>query len=130
MKKEIKIQMPDNLSEEQEAIFISKNIIQKALSVSASSKSRPRIGNEITITEPETIIRVTRVSKEKPIEFCKCPVCSTEYQSNMATPYFTNYGGNIRKMATCSKECVSVMVAAFPGRTAATKSGLTPLRRF
>jgi hypothetical protein len=127
--KPIIVKVPDNLTPLQEALAVSKKLTQKALSGSGSA-IKNRIGDEINIIEPEQQIIIQRVNKEKPIEFCKCSVCHTEYQSNLAAYYFTNYGGSVRKMPVCSPECVSIMVSAFPGRIADNKKKLIPVRFF
>ena len=128
--KEIKITIPDNLTPEAEAILIGKKLIQKALSGTGTSQDTKRIGDEVKIIYPDTMIKVIRVNEEKPVVLCTCSICNTEYQSDAAKYYFTNYGGNVRKLPVCSEACVSIVVNSFPGRTAAKKKDLKHFRYY
>lgn len=122
MKKEIKIQIPDDLSKAEEIIAIAKGLARKALSDNPRTPKSKRIGNEVSVLETEFTIKVERVSKEKPIELCKCSLCGTEYQSSLAKSAYTNYGGPIRQLFYCSTACVDIVVSAFPERVWNTKA--------
>lgn len=123
----IVVKIPDNLTKEQEIIAIAKKLHQKNVSGRGTNREQLKIGTEVKVLETETEILIQRVSHEKPIEFVNCPVCTINYQSNTASYYFTNYGGNVRKNPVCSKKCVQTMVDAFPGRVSANKKKLTPI---
>lgn len=130
MSKEIKITIPDTLTPAEEMALVFKKIRQKHLSGGASNRDILRIGDEINIIEPESVIRIIRRSTEKPIKFCSCPVCKTEYQQNTGVNYFTNYGGAIRKKEVCSSECATFMADNFPGRVSLKRNKLAPVRMF
>ena len=130
MKKTV-IEIPDDLTPIQEVAAIAKQMSQKALeSYSPVFRNRLRIGSDITVKDLTTEFVIKRVSADPIIEMVKCSVCGTDYQSNAAKFYFTNYGGNNRKKPVCSDNCVELMAVAFPGRCAAKKSSLKPLRFF
>jgi hypothetical protein len=126
MKKEIVIQVPDNLTPEKEAILVSKELLKKAKLL--TDQSAKQIGDAIRIIEPETLIRVKRVITEKHITMCTCSVCGTIFQSNIGVPYWTNYGGNPRKKLVCAEECRATILSLFPDRTAPSRQKLVPLR--
>lgn len=126
--KKIEIKIPDDLTPEQEAVAISKKLMQKAIGNSPKNKDQKLIGSGLTITDLQTQITITRVSKEKPITLCTCSVCGTQYQSNLAAYYWHNYGGNPKKIAVCSEVCKSFVIELLRGRAAATKNKLTPIR--
>lgn len=116
MKKDIKITIKEGLSPSDEVVAIAQQLAKKTLPI-----ARKGIGNgkdTVNISHTTSTITVERVSTEKPIQFCKCPVCESEYQSNIAVYYWTNYGGSTRKKPTCSLECAQAVVDALPGRTA------------
>lgn len=126
--KEIIIKIPEGLTKAEEGVLIGKALIKRALTSSGRNAEQKRIGTEISIVETESRIIVQRTSNEKIIEFILCPICNTEYQSNTAKYYYTNYGGTVRKNATCSNECVKMVTDLFPGRTSAHKKNLKTLK--
>ena len=100
---------------------IAKQLAKKTIGDS-TTKQQKQIGNQVSVLETEFTISVERVSKEKPIELCKCSVCGTEYQSNLASFAYTNYGGPVRRLSYCSDACADAVASALPGRIARKKS--------
>lgn len=114
--KTIKIKIADNLTAEQEAFAIGKQLAKRALSSGAQNKEVKRIGTQIDIIDLKTTIEVERFSTEKAITMLTCSVCGCEYQSNMAKYYFHNYGGGRQRRLVCSVGCVDYMVDNFAPR--------------
>jgi hypothetical protein len=130
VKKDITIKIADNLTPQQEVAAISKKLNQKILAGGGANKEQKRIGDELNITHLETTIKIVRESKEPVITFCTCNVCQREYQSNTAVFAYTNYGGLPRKIATCSKECLNILVELSPTRISGIKKSIKPVRLF
>lgn len=131
MAKTINIKIADNLSPEQEAFAIGKQLAKRALSSGGANKAVKRLGNEINVTDLKTTIVIERVSTEKPITFQPCNVCGCEYASNTAVYYYHNYGGTRKKRAVCSTKCQQFMVDNFGVRVAKSASKLpNPINYF
>lgn len=124
--KKIDLQIPDNLTEAQEAVEITKQLNKRLL----SAKDKPLLGNPVNVKDLQTQITVTRVSKENPITTHICNVCNTVYTSDTAVSYWHNYGGNLKQVNTCSTECRDFCLNMLGERAAKTKKGLKPLRFF
>lgn len=130
MKKDITIKIPDNLSPGEEVIAIAKKLQQKVLTSTGVNNDQKRIGTPLDISYLETNIKVIRENKEKPLTFCKCNVCGKDYQSDTAVYAWTNYGGTVRKIVTCSAACVETLVTFSPNRISSSKKKLSPLRTY
>lgn len=126
----IVIKIPDNLSPIKEAALISKRLAQKALTTSGTSKEVLRIGNELNIKKLKTTITIERVSNEKPIQMIKCNVCGCEYQNNTSSHFYHNYGGAVKKVSTCSKECSETAIELIGNRASLKKSKIKPFNFF
>jgi len=129
--KTIKIEIADNLSPKEEALAISKQLVQKSLTTGGQNKDVKRIGTQVDVIDLKTIIEIERISTEKPVTMLTCNVCGCEYQSDMAKHYFHNYGGNRTKRSVCSDKCRDFMVDMFGVRIAKSASKLpAPINYF
>lgn len=122
--KTTKITIPDNLTPEQEAFAIGKQLAKKALSGGGQNKEVKRIGDEINIIDLSSQIIVTRASTEKPITMITCNVCNCEYQSDRVVYYYHNYGGHRTRRGVCSDDCRQFMIDNFGARIAKSASKL------
>lgn len=129
MKKDITIKIPDTLTEQEEAAFISKKLAVRALSGGAKNDTQKRIGDFVEVQNLKTTITIIRESKEKPIEFIKC-YCGCEFQKGSQSHYFHNYGGIRKKVEVCSNECLDFVIENFGMRVSKTKGKLKPINKF
>lgn len=131
MKKDVRIVIDDNLSEQEELLEIAKRLRQKSLSSSGISKQHKRIGNQVDVKSLETTITIVRKSKEKPIEFVTCNLCGCEYQSDLGKVYYHNYGGKRNKKKVCSDNCLNNILDALGNRASKSASKLpSPINFF
>lgn len=122
----IKIKIPIGLSESDEIKMIAQRLTQKMLSGDGKNE-QILIGQYVEIQNIHTQIEIERVSPEPIIEMVTCNVCGSDYQSNLFSKYFHNYGGRIKMMKCCSSNCVDFMIDNFGDRVAKSKSKLKPL---
>lgn len=128
--RKIEIKIPDNLTQQEEVVAISKKLMQRSLTGSGASKEIKRIGTEVNIIDLHTQINIIRESKEPVIEMVKCNVCGCDYQNNTASFYWHNYGGNPKRVAVCSEKCVNAVVEYLGDRAATSKYKLKRLKFF
>lgn len=128
----IKIKIPDGLTPKEEVIQIAKRLNQKALSRSGKQNKSMLLGTgkDVEIQHIQTEIIITRVSKEKPIEYITCNVCNSEYQSDTAQTYWHNYGGKPKEVKVCSETCKHIVLQFLGDRAAPTKTKLKRLKFF
>ena len=118
----IKITIPDNLTPLQELAKIATAI--NALPAMAIESSKA-IGDVFNKKELKTVIEITRKSKAKVAK--ECSVCKVLHVEGV--PLYTNYGGSIRKIATCSKQCADmVLTSVNEDRVSKDRRKLKPFR--
>jgi predicted nucleic acid-binding Zn ribbon protein len=125
--KKVEITIADNMTPQQEAVEIFKQLAQKAI---AEKPKQKRLGQVVEVIDQKTLITVTRTSEEKVIPTKTCSVCGTEFTPDVAKHYFHNYGGNTRKVAVCSSKCREIMVEYLGDRASKSKAGLKSLKFF
>lgn len=125
--KKVVIVIDEDLSPEQEAYEISKQLREnKLLGSNTSNQKLLDDGKKIKVKHLETQIVIKRVSKEKPAELLVCSVCQTQYEENLGFNYFTNIGGTVKKKITCSEQCADVIISLSPSRFSKKKSQIRP----
>lgn len=102
----IKIEIPDNLSPEDEAILLAK-ILEKKLLPSSNNK---KIGSGYEMKKLETQIIIKRVSIEKPVITRECKVCDNIFAQNAGRVLWVNYGGKRQKKYYCSDDCLDFVL--------------------
>lgn len=96
----IKITIPDNMTPQQEAFEIAKQLGKKML-----PQGNLAIGNGYTIQHQQTVIEINRKPVKEPVVTRTCSVCSTIFLNKLGKPVYMNYGGAVRKRLYCSGEC-------------------------
>lgn len=131
--KKIIIEIPDDLSEKDEAILIAKKISKKMLQIAASGsggkKKQKKIGNQQfdNFKLPTSQIEIVRMAPKSKLSAMITCYCGTMFNKKEGKPYFTNYGGIMRKNHCCSAECREVVIANFGNRVSITKNKLSHL---
>lgn len=126
--KKIKIQIPDNLSPEEEALEIGKQLASNRL---LGNSSNLLLGSGYEVKHMTTQIEVERIPVEDTIETCKCEICKTEFEKKLGKKVYHNYGGNRNVLLYCSDTCRDT-VMNFLGldRCSKTAQSLPPVRKF
>lgn len=120
------IKIPIGLSPKEEIREIAKLLNTKLLSGNGKSKQQIAIGDDVNVTELNSLIEIQRIG-EKPAEYVKCNICGCEYQSNFFQKVFTNYGGKVKLIKVCSNKCQEDLInTCGEGRAAKTKGKLSP----
>lgn len=125
-KKQIIIEIPDDLSPEGEAFEISQKLNYRLLESRTDVTKPKEIGSRVDIKDLETQIIIKRVTKEKPIEMVGCSCCGCDYEKGKGTPVYTNYGGMIRKLFYCSKDCANQVAEILGDRGSLKKTKIRP----
>jgi hypothetical protein len=116
--KKIVIKIKDNLSPQQEAFEIAKQLSKNTLMLGGSATAF--IGQGVEIQELKTIIEVERIPSE-PI-MCLCSVCDTNFDKTIGKRLYFNYGGKVRDKLFCSNECRDFNLSFLPeNRASKTK---------
>lgn len=135
MKNKIIIEIPDDLTEKEEAELISRKVAKKMLQIANSGspgKKQARIGNQQfeSFKMPTSEIIINRISKDTPPSMMACS-CGILFNKKDGSSYWTNYGGKARRVFCCGNECRDIAFEiAGNGRVAIQKSKLTPFRFF
>ena len=116
--KTIKIEIDDNLTEEQEVLAIAKKLAKLSI-----GKNQKLIGNSTQTKDLKTIIEINRTSKEKVFEPVICGCCETQYYGK-GEKLFTNIGGKTRKKMYCSIDCRDSVLELLGDRGGKTKGKL------
>lgn len=103
--KTINIKIKDNLTKEQEAIEIAKQLSKNKLFLSQGNKKL--IGESVEVQELNTVIKVKRYTRERVHKTLECSRCNCMFASNTSTNVYHNYGGTIKTLKYCSKECAN-----------------------
>ncbi len=136
MQKKIVIEIPDDLTEAQEAVVIAEKVGKKMLQIANSGTGRnkevKRIGNQQVdaVKYATSEIEVRRIPPKQKLDPMISCHCSTLFNSKDGYIYYTNYGGSIRKNRCCSTDCRDLVLNNFPGRTALKKKDLQTIRVF
>jgi hypothetical protein len=118
----IKINIPDNLSKEDEIKMITEQLGRKLLSTS----NQKLIGRGYEINQLETQIIINREPTEKPIVTKECSVCNTVYDQTIGVSLWVNYGGSAKKRYYCSDNCREyILQIVGNGRASIKRSNLT-----
>ena len=120
-KKKVVIEIDDDLTPEQEALAIAHKIQERNL-LGTNTTTKLIGSGGVKVKHLETQIVIKRVSKEIPEPLLICSVCQTNYEKKVGHPYYTNYGGMVRKNMCCSEQCVDVVVAISPDRISKKKT--------
>lgn len=128
--KKIEIKIDSDLTPEQEIYQIAKKLQQKQLSGHGRNQDKLRLGTEVNVNDIQTQIIITRVSKEKPLEYVKCNVCNSEYEKGKGKFYYHNYGGGNTRRAVCSEQCRTVMIDNFGARISKNSRSLANRQNF
>lgn len=124
-KKEVVIKVDDDLSPEQEAAEVARQLMERKM-LGASSQRKMIGSGSLKVKHLETKIIIKRVAKEKPVELLVCSVCKTQYEEKLGFHYFTNIGGMVRKITNCSEQCADVVISISPDRFSKKKSNFRP----
>jgi len=125
--KKIEIKIPDNLTPQEEIWAIAKKLNKKMLSQGPTTL----LGSGYEIKDIQTQITITREATEKPIKTIACTVCKTIFEDKLGSPVYTNYGGNVKKLLYCSKECCQAVIDVLgEGRVSLTRGKLQAARTF
>lgn len=128
--KPIKIVIAAGLTPMEESSEIAIKLRQKFLSGKGDQIDKKRIGDNIEISHLTTNIIIER-KIDNLIEYVKCNVCGCEYQNDLYKPVFTNYGGRVKIIKTCSNTCQEDLIEICgEGRAGKTKKQLIPIRLF
>lgn len=124
-KKEVIIKVDDDLSPEQEAAEVARQLMERKM-LGASSQRKMIGSGSLKVKHLETKIVIKRVSKEKPVELLVCSVCQTQYEEKLGFRYYTNIGGTVKKKTNCSEKCADVVISISPDRFSKKKSNFRP----
>lgn len=111
------IEIPDNLSLEQEAALVAKSLLKnpRLLLSGSTTDLKGYIGDDgVRVQELNTSLKIHRVTKEKPVITLVCSVCESVYEKQLGRVLFTNYGGNRRSVRFCSDACCDVALSLIP----------------
>lgn len=103
--KEINIIIKDNLTKDQEAIEIAKQLSKNKVFLSQGNKKL--IGDTIEVQELNTVIKIERYTKERVYKTLTCSRCNCMFASNTSKNVYHNYGGKINTLKYCSDECAN-----------------------
>ena len=104
--KNIIVTVPDTLTQKQELIEIVKQLSKPLL----GTRTQKKIGQQLEIKHAETTITIKRVAIEVPIVTLTCSVCGTIFEKTIGVKMYTNYGGPVKELLYCSRECVQFML--------------------
>lgn len=110
--KTIKIQIPDNLNEQEEVFAIAKQLSKKRIGTGKVN----RIGEGVEVQHITTNIVVERVHNEPVVIMKQCSVCKTEFNQKKGVALKSNYGGTTKTIKVCSKPCANTMVSLIGSR--------------
>lgn len=125
--KNIKIEIPANLSPEKEAIEIAKKLVNSNLML---GNNNVKIGDgHLEVQSLNTIIEVKRIPKE-PL-MCQCSICETHFEKPTGKKLFTNYGGKVKETIYCSEGCRKTIINVLTeNRYSFKRSSLQTFRLF
>lgn len=108
--KKITIKIKDNLSPQQEALEIAKQLAKNPLMLGGGAVAF--IGQGVEIQELKTTIEIERIPSE-PI-MCLCSVCDTNFDKSIGKRLYINYGGNVKSNFYCSDGCRNIVLSFLP----------------
>ena len=121
-KKKVIIEIPDDLTPEQEIFEIAKQLhSRKTLGTNSSTTKLIGNGSGIKLKHLETQIVIKRKSKEKAFQ---CPVCETFFEKKLGCRYYHNFGGFIQSKIACSVPCTDLIISLNPNRISKKKSDI------
>lgn len=96
----INIIISDDLAPNEELFQIAKALGKKML-----PSSKKAIGPGYELKNLDTVIKVQRISTEKPIVTYNCSICGTIFDKSVSKKFYSNYGGKAKQHLVCSDEC-------------------------
>jgi uncharacterized Fe-S center protein len=108
--KKVTIKIKDNLSPEQEAFEIAKQLAKNPLMLGNSVVGY--IGQGVEVQHLKTTIEIERIPTEPTM--CICSVCDCNFEKSVGKRVFINYGGSINKRLYCSEDCRKIVLNLLP----------------
>lgn len=113
------IKIKANLTPQEEAIEIAKELLKKPLLLSGSKIKV--IGKEqAEIQELITTIQIQRIPQEKLMSVCSC--CDTNFEKGTGFKIWVNYGGKKKVLEYCSTNCRQLLMDILPESRYSLKS--------
>ena len=106
------IKIKANLTKEQEAFEIAKQILKNPILIGTNNEILLIGDNEIEIQNLKSIIEIERVPNEPLMIICSC--CDINFEKNTGSKIKVNYGGLVKQLEYCSEKCRSVLVEILP----------------
>lgn len=120
----ITIKIPDNLTPEQEAFRIARELGKKMLPT--GKKENLALGDGYEIKHLQTVIIIKRTPTEEVITTQQCN-CGNIFIRKAGLKLFTNYGGDTKTLLYCSEVCrQNTIDVAGENRVSKTRKNLKP----